>query len=132
MSHRLGRMAMRASPPGSSILSGSLTGHPVEDVQNLAHPGEGPAPGSGAPVAASPCRMRSTRVRREVMSAVRAYELMIIFDESTDEAVVERILQQGGAMIAAGGGRVAKTDRWGRKRFAYEINHKWEGIYVVL
>ncbi len=27
---------------------------------------------------------------------------------------------------------MAKTDLWGRRRFAYEINHKFEGIYVVL
>lgn len=63
---------------------------------------------------------------------MRAYELMVIFDGTTDESDVERILQQGGGLITAGGGRVAKTDRWGRRRFAYEINHKWEGIYVVL
>ena len=63
---------------------------------------------------------------------MRAYELMVIFDGATDESDVERILKQGGDMITAGGGRVAKTDRWGRRRFAYEINHKWEGIYVVL
>jgi small subunit ribosomal protein S6 len=35
-------------------------------------------------------------------------------------------------LVEAGGGNVKKTDRWGRRRFAYEINHKWEGIYVVL
>ena len=35
-------------------------------------------------------------------------------------------------LVEAGGGTVVKTDRWGRRRFAYEINHKWEGIYVVL
>ena len=63
---------------------------------------------------------------------MRAYELMVIFDGATDESDVERILQQGGGLITAAGGRVAKTDRWGRRRFAYEINHKWEGIYVVL
>ena len=63
---------------------------------------------------------------------MRAYELMVIFDGATDESDVERILQQSGGLITAGEGRVAKTDRWGRRRFAYEINHKWEGIYVVL
>ena len=24
------------------------------------------------------------------------------------------------------------TEAWGRRRFAYQIDHKWEGIYVVL
>ena len=66
------------------------------------------------------------------MSAMRAYELMGIFDGATDESDVERILKQGDGLVTAGNGRVAKLDRWGRRRFAYEINHKWEGIYVVL
>ena len=63
---------------------------------------------------------------------MRAYELMTIFVGETDEADVNRILDQGVKLINAGNGRVAKTDRWGKRRFAYEINHKWEGIYVVL
>jgi small subunit ribosomal protein S6 len=57
---------------------------------------------------------------------------MVIFAGDTEDDVVNRILAQGGRMIEAGGGRVAKTERWGRRRFAYEIDHKWEGIYVVL
>jgi len=56
---------------------------------------------------------------------------MTIFVGETDEADVNRILDQGVKLINAGNGRVAKTDRWGKRRFAYEINHKWEGIYVV-
>ena len=64
---------------------------------------------------------------------MRAYELMIIFDGDVDEsplpdATSTRIARQ----VEAGGGRIATTDRWGRRRFAYEINHKCEGIYVVL
>ena len=62
----------------------------------------------------------------------RAYELMIIFGGETEDDTVNRILAQTGQLVEAGGGQVAKTERWGRRRFAYEINHKWEGIYVVL
>jgi small subunit ribosomal protein S6 len=63
---------------------------------------------------------------------MRAYELMIIFDGETEDTVVNRILAQAGQLVEAEQGKVAKTERWGRRRFAYEINHKWEGIYVVL
>lgn len=63
---------------------------------------------------------------------MRAYELMIIFDAEVDDTVVNEQLATVGRLIEAGGGSVKKTDRWGRRRFAYEINHKWEGIYVVL
>jgi len=37
--------------------------------------------------------------------------------------------------VEAEGGRIASlvdTEPWGRRRFAYRINHKWEGFYVVL
>jgi small subunit ribosomal protein S6 len=66
------------------------------------------------------------------MLVTRAYELMIIFLGETEDDTVNRILTQTGQLVEAGGGSVAKTERWGRRRFAYEINHKWEGIYVVL
>jgi small subunit ribosomal protein S6 len=63
---------------------------------------------------------------------MRAYELMIIFDGDLDDAAVTEQLKTVDAAVQAGGGTIAKRDMWGRRRFAYEINHKWEGIYVVL
>ena len=66
------------------------------------------------------------------MRSMRAYELMVIFDGDVEDTEVNRILAEVGGDVAHGGGEVKKTDRWGRRRFAYEINHKWEGIYVVL
>jgi small subunit ribosomal protein S6 len=63
---------------------------------------------------------------------VRAYELMIIFDGDVEDTTVNEVLGRVGQMVEAGDGKVAKTDMWGRRRFAYEINHKFEGIYVVL
>jgi small subunit ribosomal protein S6 len=67
-----------------------------------------------------------------VLLAMRAYELMIIFKGESEDDAVNRILSQAGGLIEAEGGKVAKTERWGRRRFAYEIDHKTEGIYVVL
>lgn len=63
---------------------------------------------------------------------MRAYELMIIVDGESDDAVVQQILDLTAQLVTAGGGEIRKTDRWGKRPFAYEINHKWEGIYVVL
>jgi len=63
---------------------------------------------------------------------MRAYELMIIFDGDVEDTAVNAMLANVNKLVEAGGGTVKKTDRWGRRRFAYEINHKWEGIYVVL
>jgi small subunit ribosomal protein S6 len=63
---------------------------------------------------------------------MRAYELMIIFDADLEEADVQAQLTKVGEQVTAAGGRVASTDNWGKRRFAYEINHKQEGTYVVL
>jgi small subunit ribosomal protein S6 len=66
------------------------------------------------------------------MRSMRAYELMIIFDGDVEDTAVNAQLAAVNELVEAGGGTVVKTDRWGRRRFAYEINHKWEGIYIVL
>ena len=66
---------------------------------------------------------------------MRAYELMIIFDGDLDEAAVSVQLAKITGTIEAEGGRIVSlvdTEPWGRRRFAYRINHKWEGFYVVL
>ena len=66
------------------------------------------------------------------MLAMRAYEMMVICDGDLDESAVAGVINQTTAQIESGGGIVAKTEKWGRRRFAYEINHKTEGFYVVL
>jgi small subunit ribosomal protein S6 len=63
---------------------------------------------------------------------MRAYELMIIFEAELEDADVQAQLKTVTGLIEGAGGTVHKTDLWGKRRFAYEIDHKVEGIYVVL
>jgi small subunit ribosomal protein S6 len=63
---------------------------------------------------------------------VRAYELMIIFEADLEEADLNAQLKQVTDLVEAAGGEIKTTDKWGKRRFAYEIDHKVEGIYVVL
>ena len=62
----------------------------------------------------------------------RAYELMAIFVAELDDAAVDAEVAKINELITKAGGEVASTDLWGKRRFAYEINHQYEGIYVVL
>ena len=62
---------------------------------------------------------------------MRAYELMVIFDSGLDDQAIDDQVKSAAAAIATRGATVVSTDRWGRRRFAYEINHKQEGYYVV-
>ena len=62
---------------------------------------------------------------------MRAYELMVIFDGDLDESSVQVFINTIHAQVTEAGGTTATTDKWGQRRFAYEINHKNVGFYVV-
>ena len=62
---------------------------------------------------------------------VRAYEIVVIFDATLEEEAIRPVLDRATAPITRDGGTV-NTDRWGKRRFAYELKHRWEGNYVLL
>jgi small subunit ribosomal protein S6 len=62
---------------------------------------------------------------------MRAYELMVIIDAELDDEVIDATVKRIADMLGQRGATVRSEDRWGRRRFAYEINHKHEGYYVV-
>ena len=62
---------------------------------------------------------------------MRQYEVMVILDPSLDERTVAPSLDTFLNVIRQEGGSVDKVDVWGKRRFAYEIDHKTEGFYVV-
>lgn len=62
---------------------------------------------------------------------MRPYEVVVIFDASLEEEVIRPVLERATAPITKGGATVT-TDRWGKRRFAYEMKHRWEGNYVLL
>ena len=57
---------------------------------------------------------------------------MLILPAEADEATVSTAVDRIAKAIAPGGGAIDKLDRWGRKRFAYEIRDQHEGYYVVV
>ena len=56
---------------------------------------------------------------------------MAIVDSDVDDGDIAAVIDRIEGLVVAEGGRIASTDNWGRRRFAYEINHKLEGAYVV-
>lgn len=60
------------------------------------------------------------------------YELMVIMDPELDERTVEPSLDQFLKVIRDDGGSIESVDLWGKRRLAYEIQKKNEGIYAVV
>ena len=60
------------------------------------------------------------------------YELMVILDPELDERTVQPSLDQFLTVIREDGGSVESIDIWGKRRLAYEIQKKSEGIYAVV
>ncbi|MDO5033153.1 30S ribosomal protein S6 [Corynebacterium sp.] len=62
---------------------------------------------------------------------MRHYEVMIILDPNQDERTVTPSLDKFLEIIRQDGGKVVNVDVWGKRRLAYPINKKEEGIYAV-
>jgi small subunit ribosomal protein S6 len=57
---------------------------------------------------------------------------MFILPAEADEKVVTTAVDRITKAIEPTGGSVLNIDRWGRRRFAYEIDRQSEGYYVVV
>jgi small subunit ribosomal protein S6 len=57
---------------------------------------------------------------------------MVILDPEIDERTVTPTMEKFLKPVTAGGGSVEKIDVWGKRRLAYDINKRSEGIYVVI
>ena len=62
---------------------------------------------------------------------MRNYEALVIIDARLEEGDVQKAVDRFAGVITDGGGSVAGIDRWGVRKFAYEINHANEGYYFV-
>ena len=63
---------------------------------------------------------------------MRPYEVMLIFDASLEEETIRAAIDRFAEFIRSRGGNPGRVDRWGKRRFAYELRHRWEGYYVLL
>jgi small subunit ribosomal protein S6 len=62
---------------------------------------------------------------------VRAYELMTIFRPEMAEADVQKEVERVESALTERGAEITLSDFWGKRRFAYEIDHLNEGYYAV-
>ena len=63
---------------------------------------------------------------------MRPYEVMVILSTDLEEETIRSNVERWLQLIESKGAERGHVDFWGKRRFAYEIGHRWEGYYVVL
>jgi small subunit ribosomal protein S6 len=84
-----------------------------------------PVPGRPHPV-----RPLQTEGRHE--GTMIDYEILLMLDPETPDERQQEIVTRTRELIERGGGRFEKHDVWGRRKLAYEIDHKPDGSYHLL
>jgi len=60
------------------------------------------------------------------------YEILLLFDAELPEERQNEIVTRTRELVEGGGGTFESHDVWGRRRLAYEIDHKAEGTYHLV
>jgi small subunit ribosomal protein S6 len=63
---------------------------------------------------------------------VNEYEILLLLDPELSEERQADVVGRTRELIEKGGGTWERHDVWGRRRLAYEIDHKTDGIYHLL
>ncbi len=63
---------------------------------------------------------------------IKTYETIFILDALLDDEKVDQIIQKYSAFITKNGCSMINTDKWGRRKFAYQIKKKHTGFYVSI
>jgi small subunit ribosomal protein S6 len=63
---------------------------------------------------------------------MRRYEVLVILDPELEERTVEPSLDTYLNIVRKEGGTVEKVDIWGRRKLAYDVKKKSEGIYAII
>ena len=63
---------------------------------------------------------------------MRSYEVMTIFRPGMAEPEVRTEVSTIEQALTAAGAEIKATDFWGKRRFAYEIEHLSEGYYALV
>jgi small subunit ribosomal protein S6 len=62
---------------------------------------------------------------------MRQYEAMVIVDAGLEEGDIQKAVDRFTQAITDNGGQLGKVDRWGVRRFTFEIDHQNEGYYFI-
>jgi small subunit ribosomal protein S6 len=70
--------------------------------------------------------------RKEVIGTLTTYEILLMLDPELPEERQDEIVLRVRELVEKSGGTWRSHDAWGRRRLAYEIHKKQEGVYHLL
>jgi small subunit ribosomal protein S6 len=71
-------------------------------------------------------------VGRKEIGTLTTYEILLLLDPEQAEARQDDVLARARELVETGGGSWRSHDAWGRRRLAYPIAHKEEGVYHLV
>ncbi len=63
---------------------------------------------------------------------MRQYELVLVIQPDLDDDATKGVIERVKSLITDNDGSISKTDHWGSKPLAYEIQDFREGFYVYM
>lgn len=60
------------------------------------------------------------------------YEILYIIQNDVDDEVKNKTIEKYSKLIESLNGTVESVEKWGTKKYAYKINFKSEGYYVLM
>ena len=63
---------------------------------------------------------------------MRPYEVMAIFDAGLEDDAIGTVVDRVTGLLSTRGGAIGAVEHWGRRRLAYELQHRSEGYYVLI
>jgi len=63
---------------------------------------------------------------------MRSYEVMLAINPQLENEELDSLLDKLKKLITHTNGEITKTNKWGKRKLAYEIKNFTEAIYVVL
>lgn len=62
---------------------------------------------------------------------MRNYELLVLIQPDLDETSLTEVTTKINGWVTEAGGTVEKTDNWGKRRMAYQIQKQRESLYIL-
>ena len=133
--HALGRWPRRA--PEQAVGRGT-TDEPGQPGGEAPHAADATVAAASCPVTApfSPERRKQSgpiqTMGRKVIGTLTTYEILLMLDPEGAESHQDEVIARVRELVEKGGGTWRSHDAWGRRRLAYEIAKKPEGVYHLV